>query len=342
MGRGTPARSSRKGRGLSWNQLALAPIILITSKEAILGDWAVQRLVGLARERDSSIELTQLDAGSYSAGTLDVLASPSLFGEGRMIVVNSAEKMTDAFLGDALRYLANPQSDVILVIRHNGGVRGKKLLDAVDKAGFQHAVIDALTHASDKAEIVRDVVRGSGKRIAPEAVRMLVDALGSDVAELVSAARQLVSDIEGDISPDDVRTYYAGRTEVSGFAVADAAIAGNTGRAIALARHALNTGTGPVPIVAAVALKLRSMGLALALRNPAVDRKEVRLAPWQVDRARKDVEGWTHEGLARAILAIAQADAEVKGGSRDPQFAVERALLRIGTARHTGTKGPRP
>lgn len=60
--------------------------------------------------------------------------------------------------------------------------------------------------------------------------------------------------------------------------------------------------------------------------------KDLGLAPWQVDRARRELAGWTPEGLATAISAVAQADAEVKGAGRDPVFAVERAVLTIARA----------
>jgi DNA polymerase-3 subunit delta len=53
------------------------------------------------------------------------------------------------------------------------------------------------------------------------------------------------------------------------------------------------------------------------------------MAPWQADRARKELANWTPDGIARAIQAVAQADAEVKGQGRDPVFAVERAVLVI-------------
>ena len=39
------------------------------------------------------------------------------------------------------------------------------------------------------------------------------------------------------------------------------------------------------------------------------------------------------EGLAEAIQAVAHADFEVKGGGRDPVYAVERAVLTITRAR---------
>ena len=53
----------------------------------------------------------------------------------------------------------------------------------------------------------------------------------------------------------------------------------------------------------------------------------------KVDRARRELSGWTDEGLGRAIRALAEADTEVKGGGRDPVYAVERAVLTIATSR---------
>jgi DNA polymerase-3 subunit delta len=51
-----------------------------------------------------------------------------------------------------------------------------------------------------------------------------------------------------------------------------------------------------------------------------------------VDRALRELRGWTPEGLAAAISAVAQADADVKGEGRDPHYAVERAVLAIAAA----------
>jgi DNA polymerase-3 subunit delta len=62
------------------------------------------------------------------------------------------------------------------------------------------------------------------------------------------------------------------------------------------------------------------------------------MAPWQVDKARRLASGWTPEGLATSIQAVAAADAEVKGGCRDPVYAVERAILTIAEARAAGRR----
>ena len=121
--------------------------------------------------------------------------------------------------------------------------------------------------------------------------------------------------------------YYGGRVETNAFAVADAAIAGRHGEALIALRHALDSGADPVPMVAAFAMKVRTMAKVSGVRGggPQV-ASSLGLAPWQVDRARRDLAGWTDEGLQRAIESLAATDAAVKGAERDPVFALERLI----------------
>lgn len=274
--------------------------------------------------------MTRLDAAAYGTGELLLATSPSLFAEDRMVVVESVEKATDELILDALAYLGTPQPEVWLVLRHGGGQRGKKLLDAVRAAGHPVATCEAVKRDADKAAFVTQEMRRSGRRMEARAVRALVDAVGSDLRELAAACSQLVADTTGVIGTEVVERYYGGRIEATGFRVADAAVEGSAGEAVALLRHAFATGLDPVPVVAALAVRLRTLAKVSAARGHGAG--DLGMAPWQVDRARKELTRWTPEGLADAITAVAQADAEVKGASRDPRFAVERAVLRIAAA----------
>ena len=193
---------------------------------------------------------------------------------------------------------------------------------------------DAITSDADKSAFVTAELRRAGRRADAQAVRALVDAVGSDLRELAASCAQLVADTTGLIGAEAVERYYGGRIEATGFRVADAAVAGQAGQAVALLRHALATGVDPVPMVAALAAKLRDAreGRRGARHAGRCALRDLGLAPWQVDRAMSDLRRWTPEGLASAIAAVAQADAEVKGEGRDPQFAVERAVLRVAGA----------
>ena len=53
-------------------------------------------------------------------------------GRPRLVRVTGVEKCSDAFLSEAVSYLAMPQEGATVILRHTGAtVRGKKLLDAV-------------------------------------------------------------------------------------------------------------------------------------------------------------------------------------------------------------------
>lgn len=341
----TPARPSRsagaaaRGRtagssgGVPWTQAAPAPVVLVSGPEELLAERACERVVALAREAAPGVEVTRVDAATYATGELAVLTSPSLFAEAKVVLVEGVERAGDALLLDAEAYLTAPVPDVVVVLRHAGGQRGKRLLDAARREQVPTVGCDAVKSDADKAAFVAEELKRAGRRADARGVRALVDAVGSDLRELAAACAQLVADTTGLIGEDAVQRYHGGRVEATGFQVADAAVAGDAGRAVALLRHALATGLDPVPVVAAVAARLRTLAKVGAVRGRgAAAARELGMAPWQVDRATADLRRWTPEGLAVAIAAVAQADAEVKGEGRDPRFAVERAVLRVAAA----------
>lgn len=333
-----PPSRRRSIPGIPWDQATLAPIVLVRGKESLLAERAVDSLRAQARERaaqsdpNTQLEVTRIEASSYQLSQLATLASPSLFAEPRHLEIEALEAHNDELARDLTDYLGDPAPDVTMVLRHGGGQRGKKLLDALTAANVPTVVCEEIPDR-EKSAFVAAEFRRANRKIDQDAVIALVDAVGSDLRELAAAAAQLIADADGTITTQDVDTYYGGRVEATGFKVADAAVSGSAGNALALARHAMASGTDPVPLVAALALKLRSMAKVAAMRGGRTPASALGMAPWQIDRAKRDLQGWTPDGLASAIQAVAAADAEVKGEGRAPQFAVERAVLRVAQAR---------
>jgi DNA polymerase III subunit delta len=328
--RSAPARSSAaRIPQVAWDEARPAPVVLVAGPEELLADRAIRRIREALAAADPSLEVSDLDAAAAVPGDLTTLASPSLFGEPRLIRVAGVERLSEAFLAEALRYLEAPADDTTLVLRHAGGVRGKKLLDAI-RGGLGGGIeipCAEVKRDADRSSFAAGEFRAAGRRISPGALRVLVSAFQGELAELASACQQLIADTAGDIGESTVQTYYAGRMETDAFAVADAALAGRTGEALVLLRHAIDSGADPVPIVAALAAKLRSMAKVLDARGPAARiAADHGMAPWQVDRARRDAQGWEAAGLGRAIAMTAETDEKVKGAARDPEFAVERLV----------------
>ncbi len=322
------------------DRLTPAPVVLVVGAEDLLADRAVATVTAAVRAADPQTVVETLEAAGYEAGRLEMLASPSLFGGSTLIVVHGVESANDAFVADATTYLAAPAPDVYLVLRHSGGNRAKPLIEAARRSGAPEAACLAITKDEEKVDFAAAEFRRLRCRATPQAVRALVDAVGSDLRELAAACHQLASDAqaggtEARIEADLVEQWFGGRVEVTGFRVADAALAGRADQALSLLRHALATGGDPVPLVAALAAKVRTMAkVSVAGRGPSASvASELGLAPWQVDRARRDLNGWSDDGLGAAITALAEADTAVKGGGRDPVYAVERAVLLIAGAR---------
>jgi DNA polymerase-3 subunit delta len=318
-------------RGLPAPATGVPPYVLISGPESVLAERAVDSTLEVLRAGDPGLEVIKLYAEGYESGTLTMHASPSLFGGTKAIVVHDLDEAPDELQTDLLAYLAAPADEITLVVAHKSGVRGKKVLDTLKKAGAR--VIDAplVKSDGDKAQFAANEFRRQGRKASPGAVRALVEAVGKDLRELTASCAQLVADTEGLVDEAMVEKYHGGRVEATGFKVADAAIAGNAGEALRLLRHAISAGDSPVPIVAVLAMQLRQMvKVGSAGRGPANQlAKILAMAPWQVDQARRKLNGWDPEGVGRAIQAVAAADFDVKGGGRDPVYAVERAILTI-------------
>lgn len=329
----TARRAATRPAGVSWDAAEPAPLVLVTGAEDLLAERAVERVVTISRDRDPQVEVTRLEAAAYPPGQLRMVASPSLFDESRVVVVQDLHSGSDELFADVVAYAAQPAPDVVLVLHHGGGVRGKKVLEALRAAGAAQVLCEPVKRDADKVAFAAAELQRAGRRAEPAALRALVEACGADLRDLAAACQQLAADTSGVVSAAMVGRYHGGRVEATGFRVADAAVEGRAGDAVALLRHALATGSDPVPVVAALAAKLRTLAKVAAARGRGLDpARDLGLAPWQVDRARRELVRWTPEGLAAAITAVAQADAEVKGAGRDPVFAVERAVLRVAAA----------
>ena len=311
------------------------PLVLISGPEAVIADRALGATLDDLRAVDPEVEVIRLFAETYEAGALGMHASPSLFGGAKCIIVADLDEAPDELQEDLLAFLAAPEPDVTLVVTHKSGQRGKKVLDTLKKSQARVLEAPAIKSDRDKTDFATHEFRAAGRRATPDAVRALIEAVGKDVRELAAACQQLVADTTGTIDEELVARYHGGKVEATGFKVADAAVAGSAGEALRLLRHAIATGVDPVPIVAVLAQQLRQLvkvGAAGRGRSAEVAR-DLGMAPWQVDKARRGLSGWGPEGLAEAIQAVAHADFEVKGGGRDPVYAVERAVLTITRAR---------
>ncbi|MGH3519370.1 MAG: DNA polymerase III subunit delta [Haloechinothrix sp.] len=317
---------------------AVSPLHLVIGDEPLLVERAVRASLDAARRVDPTADLTRLKAAELTAPVLAELVSPSLFSEGRVVALEAAHEVSQEVADAIMSYAADPADGVVLVVVHTGGGRSKgakALPSALRKAGAMVTECAKLSKPADRETFVRNEVRRVGGRIDPAGVAALVESVGSDLRELASAAAQLVADSGGTIDEQAVRRYHRGRADVTGFVVAEKAVAGDRAGALEALRWALQIGVPHVLVADALADAVRTIArVAAAGRgNPNHMAGELGMPPWKIRKAQGQVRGWSRQALTEAMGIVATLNAEVKGAAADPGYALERATLQIVAAK---------
>ena len=309
-------------------------LVLVQGAEALLADRAISKIIA----SNPGAQVITLSADEIESGVITDNLAPSLFSDARVVVIKEIQDLISDCSDEVGDYLENQDENLTLILWHKGGVKGKALVDKIKKAKAEVIVFEVIKKDSEKSDFIRSEFKRLERKVSTEAVSALIDSLGSDLQELSAACSQLASDVTFSkiIDEDDVRAYQQGRVESTGFDVADAALDGKTAIALINLRNALATGTDPVLIVSALASSLRTLA---KVSGQSSSSKSFELAsilalpPWQIDKARRQLSGWNEIGLTKAVIAIANADADIKGAASDPIYALERAIMTVCSAR---------
>lgn len=310
------------------------PLQLILGEEELLVERAVKAALDAARAADPQADVTRVRVTDLTPPELAELLSPSLFAEGRVVVLEASQEMGKEIADSVVSYARQPADGIVLLVQHTGGGRSKvakELPAALRKAGATVVECAKITKPGDRDGFVRDEVRRAGGKIDAAALAALVETVGSDLRELAAAASQLVTDTDGKITEAEVRRYHQGKAEVTGFAVADKTVVGDRAGAMEALRWAMHLGVPNVLVADALADGVRTVAkVASAGRgDPFRMAGDLGMPPWKVKKAQGQARGWTPAGLAEAMQIVAVLNADVKGMAADADYALERAVLSI-------------
>lgn len=319
--------------------MALTPLVLIHGSEDALSDRALSESLSSR----SDFERTTLDGSYLELGRFSESVAPSLFSEKRVVVLRDLQEVAAEVGEEIIEALPNVDSNTHLIFIHRGGVKGKGLVDKLKKAKAEYIQCEPLKKIADKESFVREEFARQGRKISATGVTALINAIGSDTRELASACSQICFDTDlakSIIDESDISSYYQGRVEATGFDVADAVMAGEPTATLIALRNALDSGTDPVMIISALASSVRTLAKVSEAPRGAKSFElagSLGLAPWQIDKARRQLTKWRPGMIAFAISELSRADVGVKGGSADPIYALERAVVAI--ARNVASGG---
>lgn len=307
--------------------------LLVIGPESLLAERAVVELTAAALTHRPEAAVNRLSAAGLTVGGLAEAVGGSLFADASVVVIEDLPELPGEAADALLETAALPGPDLALALVHPGGVKGKAVLDRLRRAGVRSVDCPSLK-AWELPQFVIAEVRRAGGRMEKPTAEVLVNAVGTDLSALASAVRQLLDDAEGQVLTEAaVRRYFGGRAEVRSYEIAGDTLAGQTGPALEKLRWALSTGVGPPQVTAALAANLRELGKYLDARDDGLGDAQIAqrigVPPWKLKSLSPLARQWRPGGVARAIGAVARADAQVKGAGSDAGFALEQMVLTV-------------
>lgn len=304
---------------------------VVMGGDAFLNDQEVRDLKAAAEKNDPEAEVIELDAGEASQYDFDEAVSPSLLSPTAIVIIrhiqNADEELGETMVSYCKLQVKDDSAQYVVIAQHDGGPKGKRIVDKLVKSGAANPEVPDLKRADAKLAFVMKRFERERRHVDPAAAQQLVAVLGDQTGELAAMCSQLCFDFDDDpIGLDLVNQYLTSNPQVTGFAVADKALAGNGAQAIIDMRAAVEQGTDPIALVGSLAMKLRTLAKASAVRTGAISRAEAKTNPWVLKNAMRQLGGWTSDGLARCIETLAWADEQNKTNGGDSLYALERSI----------------
>lgn len=264
----------------------------------------------------------EVDGAEWQGGETADLATPSLFGERRALLISNAKALSDDGVNELRRYLGSPDPDAPLVITATVGERAKApsaLVKLVEGVG---SVAEVKVQRKDLPGWLMQRAGAKGLNLAPEGANALVGTLGEEPAAIDQALDQLASAFPGErVTADLVARQFRGLGEQHVWDLCDRAFGRDLPGAMRSLRTMMESRGEGLMILGALAARLRDLMRVRSVPDrtpPAELAKRAGLRfEWQARRYRDQAKRFTLEELAQVHERVTWADRALKSGATD-------------------------
>lgn len=272
------------------------------------------------------------DGGQTTADAIVNAANTMPFmSDRRLVIVEDVDKLDAASLETLAAYAKDPAPFTCLVLVATKIAKNSKLYRAVAATGVTYEY--AAPRRSEYADEVVKMFRERGKKISGAAAQTLVERVGRDLRHLDTEADKLASYVgqSAEVGMQDVTSAVEVGAAASVFELTDAVGERDTRRALLVLRRLLQAGESPLGVHAMLARHVRALVGARALgargMSPDAMAPEIGMAPWLARAAAKQAARYEAEGLARALVGLADAEEQMKTSSADAGLVLERWIV---------------
>ena len=289
------------------------PAVLLWGEDGFLLRESALDLLG-------GVQPVEVDAREWRGGELADLATPSMFGEERALLVTDARRLPKSALEEVAGYLRDPLPEATLVLVAEVSDRGTPpaaLAKLVKEAGEVRHVTVA---RKDLMAWVLDRATRHGAQAAPDAARALIDTVGDQPAALDAAVQQLAVAYPGrKLARALVLEQFRGLGEQRVWDLCDRVFGRDLPGSVRALRSLLESREDPLVILGGVASRLRDLVRVNALpeRMPAAETARVAglRFEWQGRRYRDQAKRFEMRELLLLHARVVEADRELKSGA---------------------------
>jgi DNA polymerase-3 subunit delta len=291
---------------------AVPPVTLLWGEDDFLVREAALALLG-------DTKATEVDAAEWQGDELQGLATPSLFGEPRALLVNDARSLRKETLDEIGRYLTAPDPDATLVLACVVADRGK-VPAALQKLAELGEIRKVDIARRDLEPWLVGRAKEHGLDLAIPGARALVETLGPEPGQLVAALGQLQDVFAGQrVGPREIAGQFRGLGEQKTWDLCDRAFGKDLPGAIRSLRSIEEGGDEAIMVLGGIAARLRDLLKVRSLPDrmpPAQVAKEAGLRfDWQARRYQQQARNFSMEQLVELHDRVTEVDRALKSGS---------------------------
>lgn len=304
-------------------------IVLLWGEDAFLLREAALEVFG-------DVQPHEVDASAWQGGELSDLATPSLFGERRALLVTDCRSLPDHAMAELKGFLADPPAEAPLVLCATVGDRAKAPAGLSKLVAPVGEVREIRVTRRDLPGWLLGRAKTDGLTLAQDGAAALVETIGEDPAALGQALEQLSTAFAGDrITADLVRRQFRGLGEQHTWDLCDRAFKKDAVGAMRSLRALQESRADPLMILGAIAARLRDLLRVRSLPERLSPREAARQAglryEWQVRAYREQARRFDVDELVRLHVHVVDADRALKsGGAGDVVLPVLIASI-VGT-----------
>lgn len=292
-----------------------SPVSLLWGEDEFLLREAALELLG-------DLQPVEVDGGLWQGGETADLATPSLFGERRALLVSNARALPDDGVRELARYLEAPDPGAPLVLVAVVGDRAKAPAALVKLVKGVGTVTEVKIQRKELPGWLLKRATAKGLDLAPDGAAALVDTLGEDPGALERALEQLATAFSGErITREIVARQFRGLGEQHVWDLCDRAFSRDLPGAMRSLRTLLEAGEAGLMLLGAITSRLRDLIRVASLPERLAPADAARQAglrfDWQVRRYRQQAKRFSAEDLAGLHERIAWADRALKSGATD-------------------------